>query len=1288
MPARLKPWLRRLRHLAAWLIIILGILSGGAYLLTPLLGDWRDDLARYASEQLGRPVSIGGLKARWRGLGPALRLEQLTLGDPGSDQVIRLERVDLDVGLLDMLLHRNLSPLRVTLHRLQIHLVRETDGRIRLAGLNRQPADAGGSSPLVLPGRLRLRDIELIWEDRQKHLAPLRIPHAQLDLDTRGEALNIAARMQLDGNRGGRMLLLAELDSAPWQADWSGRTYLQLNDISSDLLPADYLPAPYRVHGVARRLALWGDWRQGRMQRLQGQLDLPDLMVAHGERRIRLDDLRGDFRLDRLPRGWKLQVDGFSLSHHGISWPNGRLELTAEQVAADAWQLRGSADYLRLQDLVSLYQVHPSDADMAEALAALDPRGELQQLRFTLRTGADNPWRLAGRLNRLSVDPWENIPGVEGLSAVIRGGQEGLQLDLDSRDLTLTLPKTMRHPIRLERARGTFHWQPLQGQGWQLQTHELVAYNPDIHSRSRLRLETPSGNPADLQIDLQTDFRDGRATAVPDYLPTPIMGDKLVRWLDQAFTGGDIPSGTVLLLGPLSDFPYARTHNGHFEVLFGVEELQVDYRQGWPPLSDVTAELRFHNNDLDIDLDHGRIYDSEILRAHGHISPLNPTGPLQVRGRIRGPLADPLRLLSESPLSKDFGDLAHSLEAAGQSQLQLAFTLPLAHHGKLQLDGRLRFLDATLKLPDWQLTVARLQGELAFDLAGVRGEDIRGLALGDIPVTASVAPGDDGRTWVSILSQLGVDQIRRQLPALPLDPVRGSSEFAVRVGIAGRKARTKSSRLVVESDLSGIAIDLPPPLAKRAAQKISFRLEMPLVEDPVIQLAYGNLLEARFTRDARRSAIRFGGGPAKLPKGPGVFLSGHLQQLDLSPWLDLQGNGRQRAKLPPLRTDLTFGHLAIGDFGIDNIRLAVRETENGWDGTAEGTNFTGRFLVPADPASAPIQIDLDRLGLHFDPAAAPTTTAKNERHPGSPRDWPVLDLVCRNLQVNDQRIGQLDLKLRKTSDGISIAPISLHGDNVSLESQLSWTAAVGGEDGESSLDGRLQSEDFGTLLKTLGFSEQLQKGEATVDFDLSWRGQPTAFSLPGLSGELNLDIEKGVFVEVEPGVSRAIGLLNFAAIQRRLRLDFRDLFGKGFSFDQTSGSFHFDKGNAYTNDLTIKGPSGVIGIAGRTGLVKRDLDQLVTVTPELGAVLPLAVGTSAGPLAGVAVWVAQELASEQIDKINRFQYSVIGPWDNPEVKQLDTGGVLSKLLKPFSGGAASDGNGDDTAENDGTLFGE
>jgi uncharacterized protein YhdP len=248
---------------------------------------------------------------------------------------------------------------------------------------------------------------------------------------------------------------------------------------------------------------------------------------------------------------------------------------------------------------------------------------------------------------------------------------------------------------------------------------------------------------------------------------------------------------------------------------------------------------------------------------------------------------------------------------------------------------------------------------------------------------------------------------------------------------------------------------------------------------------------------------------------------------------------------------------------------------------------------------------------------------------------------------------------------LRIEQLRLDGELAEFSASGAWELTPTGP--RTRLAGRIRTADSGRLVRRLGYTPQLRDSAADIDFSLSWPGDPALFADLRLDGELDLAIRQGRLAEIDPGVTRIVGLLNFNALQRRLRLDFSDLFAPGFSFDSITGHFTLDQGDAYTNDLTIDSPSGRIDIAGRTGLVGRDFDQLVTVTPRLDATLPVASAIAGGPLAGVAVLVAQQLMSKQVDRINRFQYGVTGPWLDPQITELDTGGSLSKLLRPFSG---------------------
>jgi uncharacterized protein YhdP len=82
-----------------------------------------------------------------------------------------------------------------------------------------------------------------------------------------------------------------------------------------------------------------------------------------------------------------------------------------------------------------------------------------------------------------------------------------------------------------------------------------------------------------------------------------------------------------------------------------------------------------------------------------------------------------------------------------------------------------------------------------------------------------------------------------------------------------------------------------------------------------------------------------------------------------------------------------------------------------------------------------------------------------------------------------------------------------------------------------------------------------------------------------------------------------------------------------------------------------------IGMSGRTGLVARDYDQLVTVTPQLASTLPIAGAIAGGPAVGAAVYLADKLVGDRFNRLTQVQYHVTGSWDKPVYSKLKKEGA-------------------------------
>ena len=187
----------------------------------------------------------------------------------------------------------------------------------------------------------------------------------------------------------------------------------------------------------------------------------------------------------------------------------------------------------------------------------------------------------------------------------------------------------------------------------------------------------------------------------------------------------------------------------------------------------------------------------------------------------------------------------------------------------------------------------------------------------------------------------------------------------------------------------------------------------------------------------------------------------------------------------------------------------------------------------------------------------------------------------------------------------------------------------------------------------LGYGGQLAEGEGRAILDARWPGSPGDFAAPLLEGTLSLDVADGRLTELEPGAGRVLGLLGVAQLPRRLTLDFRDFFDKGFAFDRLHGQVRVSGGKASTDDLAIAGPAAQIGIRGTTDLRAQTFDQSIEVVPRAGNLLT-AVGAIAGGPVGAAIGAAANaVLRKPLGQLAAKSYRVTGPWKEPKVEVVN-----------------------------------
>jgi uncharacterized protein (TIGR02099 family) len=1322
----LRGTLARLIALGFVTLVLLAILISAARLALPLVDQYRDQVAAALSERLGYPLRMGGMSVYLSGWSPRLALDDVVLADPdGGPDLLSLRALELDLDLPGSLRLGSPQIRTLTLVGARLALRRLPDGRIRILGLGALQSDDPRTLELFLrQGHLNLMDSEIsLVDDRMPGGLP-RLTQVQLRLSNQGQIHRLELKAQPVGDRrgdsdnggpyGAPLQLRADLRGEGLDpSTWEGSVYLNLSgsDVLS-LLPSTVL-APSRARAQGLALEAWLQLSDGRLVEGLGRVALEGLRLApppapeggpaaapHGAEPADAPPGGGTIAVDRLSAlvrvaptdgGWVAGVRDLWLAMKGSELAGLDLDFRLSagggveglEVAADSFDLALAAPLMRLYS-------GPLPA-AAQRLEALGPEGRLERIAFVLERPMGEPprWRLAALGNGVGIQQSGKIPGFEGLCLRLHADQDGGDLRLASEWLQIDLAPLFDRSLYLDQFSGLVGWTRTPGGALRLTGRNLVLENPDLGGRVRFSLDLPV--PGDAAgggggqdgpgpfLDLRARLHEGNGAKARTYLPVGIMHPNLVRWLERALVGGRVPQADLILRGPLRDYPF-REHQGRFELLLEIEDGGLDYLEGWPPIQAAHGTLHFLNQGMEVHIDSARMLDSALTAGHAAIPDLWGPRRLSVHGEAEGPLSDGLRILGETPLANRLGALAQSLEVAGASHLALDLEVPLGKGLHPTLQGRLTWPGpAEVALKGTPLALTELRGDLRFTESSLSAESIAARLWGH-PLTLGIAtrnPGDpdNAATEIRARSRIPLSDLALHLPSSTWSMARGEADLDLGLELPSADLKLAGSPLVwrLRSDLRGLALDLPSPLGKTAAQSRPLDLTGALLPGRSLDLRGGvgdlglNLVVALGGGPPRleRGTVRLGTKVAPEATSEGLRVEGSLPELGLPAWMDWwsrvpKGRSSQdpggspgpALDPPPLALDLSIARLDLGAAALNDARIRVAPRGPGWGLKVDSRELSGDLVIPSTGSSDPVQVGLERLdvaallpaGEPDGPPPSPPTRAGASRLPAA-------DLRVEDLRWDDETLGRLALDLRPDPSGLRIPRIELQGPGETrVQGDAAWVDGPEGGRARLSLD--VKSADPGPLVRALDYKSAFSEAPVESSIRLEWPGGLGSFALLRSTGTIDLKVGAGRLLEVEPGVGRVLGILNLGALSRRLSLDFTDLYQQGFSFEQILGDIRVGGGKAELRRFEIEGPSSSIRVGGFTDLRARTFDQTVTVEPRIGSSVALASALAGGPVVGAAVYLADKVSGGAIDKLGSYQYRVTGPWADPELTRL------------------------------------
>ncbi len=1299
-------WLvKKIWILFAVVLISTAVVVQCGRMLAPMVSEHKDDIGDYLSSRLGLEVSFGKLTFEWGSLRPELNFSDLKIIAAGEKTVLAVNAAEVEIDILGSLLARDLRIWQIGMDGVELNLAENDDGSWMLEGIELSPKDDTPSKDndvsaainnmlgMLLIGRqINFKNVLINFYQREDGLHQLELTSLLLQNDDEFHRLNTSFN---DGEGHKLIDFIFEGFGDPRQVStFTGQGYLKVDSFPLHehlaLFLKDFM-AKEELAGALLSSELWLSSSAENRLSVLGNLNVyrdastPERTEANKQRLQSIStNLTGRWQIDQ---GWRLDLQKTALTWLNNSTEtdisissdvhSGSLNLYVEDLALDSWAAVLKAE-ARLPDSIK------------DLVAALDPKGSVQNLDVLLPNKSPKDFVVKANLVDVSIDPWHGVPGVKHLNGYVESTSAIGFVDIDSANhFEVFFPSVYKKPIVTDLIRGQVKWSVNKEANQIFVNSGLLELSGDVGSvKGYFSLDSPleaNSRPAELILQLGLIGSDVLQHKV---LVPYTLSENLLSWLDQALLGGDVPEAGFVLRNYWTKGQPIVTST---QLSIDVEAGDLKFDPQWPELNDFSAFVSLDDKDLSGVVDHARLLGSNVKQVEILLKGDNPQGDgslLLIEGDVVGRAEDGLALLVDTPLRKTFGSTfdAWRLSGALNSHVNLAIPLAAGEPGAAQ-DIKVSLRNAQLNMDDLNLEFKAITGALTFRSdTGLRASGLAATLWGE-PLQARVdsAVVDDGfRTVIGFDTQVEMRDVADWLSRPEVRFAEGKAPFTGSMILpAPADKKDYSALLTFNSDLEGVVVDLPEPYGKASDAASVLNVEARIKGgQQSYTIAYKNLIQVQL--EQANGQLRAGLGRILKASQPnlmamdaenlpdtGLLIDGELAIADVDAWLDtIQRYGGFSGEYTtesegdtdsfPLNLSLSVDQLGWGDLAFDGVELGGEAIEDGWAINVHHPVVGGTVYWYE---KRPLTLDLDYFYW-------PTGESDNPDEPITeedplagldPRDLIAMDVKIEDVRIGDLNLGRWSFSVNPEVSGIEVTELQadILGAKLGAKpeqqagAKFSWVRTENGD--RSHFDGMVYSTDLVSVWENFGQPKLLEAENTRLISDVAWHGSPAMVSLSGLQGQVILDVDKGRFFKVTGQASsallRLLGLFNFDSWARRLQLDFSDVYKTGMSFDSINGKLDFAEGKLFiTEPVVVDTLSASLQMGGQINLRKETLDTTMVATLPVSSNAAVIAALAGGLPVALGVYAVSKIFKTQVDNVGSASYEMKGSWTDPEVK--------------------------------------
>ena len=1274
--------------LAVLLVLFALVLSAARYAL-PHIEHNKHLLENYINEQYGVNLSIQSVHAVWQRNGPSIVLNSVSLAkNDASPVALDIRQIYVELDFWESLRHQLISSTRFELRglKLDIDADRLSGGdknnfpvvnaleRLFLEQLQSFSLEDGVVSVTHL-NETNSFDIEsLSWnnhEERHQGLGQLKV--ADLAANSASFIIDITGtREDFDGVFYAKA---EELDISPW-----------VSDLIKTKRPLAQSRANFEV---------WTNFSQSEVTSVQAELS--ESLLEWGSGRAKTVTGISGGSLQALPNdenrqgGWNVRVDQLVLNSSNET-------LTTDligSISANGDALINTVKPVQINPFLLLLPLFMDDTS-EEEIRGLNPKGELATLQIQWHNGQPS---LAAKVLDLQWDKTDKVPGLSSLDADFFWYKNNGAIYLESADSLLSANGVIKKDVNINLFKSQFYIYPEQidseDKQWVVKGSDMLFDSDVVTLHPQFKLNTSTGF-----MSLYVDVSPLALNEVSSLFPPSLMGANTDKYLTRAFTGeGEIANARVLWHGRTSDFPFD-DNTGIFQAYVDIEQGDFLFAPDWPALNNLDLSLYFVNNALVMESPSATLAGMKISDMSAAIPSFSPDARLIIYANGTGTGNALTALMMDSSLKKSLGKvLNEDVQIGGPLTADIKLDIPfkgkdVVASGTAHLSNNPVFVATTNMLFD------KASGEVSFVNGDIDASGLQAQFLKQ-PVNLSLS-GRQGDTYdlnVELGGRWHVHPLANYVNTDLTEYIDGESDWNTTVQLSLSNSGFNYTANLT-ADLTATQSVLPAPFDTPAGSSLPLLITSKGDSKASnVEASLGDNI--RFDGVLPHKEMQFSRAHLALGEsdianiGTGFSISANLAQADVQEWFttinmllsgkgkdtstavaktnaqsSIQSNESKKANLfgTPSRIFAKADKLNFAGHSIKDAQLSATERNKDWILDLASPQARATIRINSDLDEQGIEINADYLSLEKPVETGGTTIAGSESgvelatnsampseegespYNIDPNTLPPIYFYCQSCGVHGIDLGEITLDIAKEENGLAIRQLLVKSDETNVTATGYWKH-MGGEI-QSALNGTLTSPDVGQMLKEYGVESGIKDSSANVAFDITWPNAPMDFGFEQLNGNVEWSLSDGYLTELSDKGSRIFTLFSLNSLVRKLSLDFRDVFAKGFFYDDMGGTLSIVDGKAYTDDTEIDGGAGEIEITGFTDLNTGGLNYNVSFAPNVTGNLPFLVYFLATPpTALAALAIDQVLTSAKV--ISNVNYRVTGTIKDPKFDEVE-----------------------------------